>query len=167
MRQVNELVEKEMVRPSSSPFFSPVLLVHKKDGTYRMCIDYRALNRITIKNTFPIPRIEDLLDKLEGSTYFSKIDQYLVMPFGLNNVPATFNRMMEKIFRPYRKFTGVFFDDIIIYSKSLEEHKQYLQEIFEALRDNKLYINQKKSEFFMQEIVTLSLRMESVWIPKS
>ncbi|MCO5586969.1 hypothetical protein L7F22_040914 [Adiantum nelumboides] len=122
MRQVNGLVEKGMVRPSSSPFFSPVLLVHKKDGTYRMCDDYRALNRITIKNRFPMPHIEDLFDKLQGSTYFSRIDlksgyhqirivdedilkttfpttyglyKYLVMPFGLTNAPETFNRMME------------------------------------------------------------------------
>ncbi|MCO5557233.1 hypothetical protein L7F22_010794 [Adiantum nelumboides] len=179
MRQVNELVEKGMVRPSSSPFCSPILLVHKKDGTYRMCVDYRALNKITIKNRFPVPRIEDLFDKLQGSTYFSRIDlksgyhqirivnedilktafrttfclyEYLVMPFGLTNAPATFNRMMERIFRPHRNFTEVFFNDVIIYSKSMEEHKKHLQEIFQALRDNKLFINQKKSEFFLQEI---------------
>ncbi|MCO5559028.1 hypothetical protein L7F22_012620 [Adiantum nelumboides] len=179
MRQVNELVEKGMVRPSSSPFCSPVLLVHKKDGTYRMCVDYRALNKITIKNRFPVRRIEDLFDKLQGSTYFSRIElksgyhqirivnedilkiafrttfglyEYLVMPFGLTNARATFNRMMERIFRPHRNFTGVFFDDVIIYSKSMEEHKKHLQVIFQALRDNKLFINQKKSEFFLQEI---------------
>ncbi|MCO5610779.1 hypothetical protein L7F22_065020 [Adiantum nelumboides] len=179
MRQVNELVEKGMVRPSSSPFCSPVLLVQKKDGTYRMCVDYRALNRITIKNRFPVPRVEDLFDKLQGSTYFSRIDlksgyhqirivdedivktafrtsfglyEYLVMPFGLTNAPATFNRMMERIFRPHRNFTGVFFDDVIIYSKTIEEHKEHLKVIFQALRDNKLYVNQKKSEFFLQEI---------------
>ncbi|MCO5558872.1 hypothetical protein L7F22_012461 [Adiantum nelumboides] len=153
MRQVNELVEKGMVRPSSSPFCSPVLLVHKKDGTYRMCVDYRALNKITIKNRFPVPRIEDLFDKLQGSTYFSRIDlksgyhqirivnedilktsfrttfglyEYLVMPFGLTIAPATFNRMMERIFRPHCNFIGVFFDDVIIYSKSMEEHKKHL-----------------------------------------
>ncbi|MCO5599007.1 hypothetical protein L7F22_053106 [Adiantum nelumboides] len=123
MRQVNELVDKEMARPSSSPFFSPVLLVQKKDGTYRMCVDYRALNRITIRNRLPVPRVEDLFDKLQGSTYFSRIDlksgyhqiriinedivkttfhttfglyEYLVMPFGLINAPATFNCMMER-----------------------------------------------------------------------
>ncbi|MCO5553915.1 hypothetical protein L7F22_007441 [Adiantum nelumboides] len=179
MRQVNELVEKGMVRPSSSPFCSPILLVHKKDGTYRMCVDYRALNKITIKNKFPVPRIEDLFDKLQGSTYFIRIDlksgyhqirivnedilktafrttfglyEYLVMPFGLTNAPATFNRMMERIFRPHHNFTGVFFNDVVIYSKSMEEHKKHLQIIFQALRDNKLFINQKKSEFFLQEI---------------
>ncbi|MCO5548880.1 hypothetical protein L7F22_002342 [Adiantum nelumboides] len=154
MRQVNELVEKGMVRSSSSPFCSPVLLVQKKDDTYRMCVDYRALNRITIKNRFPVPRVEDLFDKLQGSTYFSRIDlksgyhqirivdenivktafrttfgfyEYLVMPFGLTNAPATFNRMMERIFRPHRNFTGVFFDDVIIYSKTIEEHKEHLK----------------------------------------
>ncbi|MCO5571006.1 hypothetical protein L7F22_024737 [Adiantum nelumboides] len=179
MRQVNELVEKGMVRPSSSPFCSPVLLVQKKDGTYRMCVDYRALNRITIKNRFTVLRIEDLFDKLQDSTYFSRIDlksgyhqirivdedivktafrttfglyEYLVMPFGLTNAPATFNRMMERIFRPHRNFTGVFLDDVIIYSKTIEEHKEHLKVIFQALRDNKLYVNQKKSEFFLQEI---------------
>ncbi|MCO5601210.1 hypothetical protein L7F22_055329 [Adiantum nelumboides] len=161
MRQVNELVEKAMVRPSSSPFYSPVLLVQKKDGTYCMCVGYRALNRITIKNRFPVPRIEDLFDKLQGSTYFSRIDlksgyhqirivnedivktafrttfglyEYLVMPFGLTNAPATFNRMMERIFRPHHNFTGVFFfDNVIIYSETIEEHKEHLKVIFQAI----------------------------------
>ncbi|MCO5568906.1 hypothetical protein L7F22_022608 [Adiantum nelumboides] len=153
MKQVNELVEKGMMRPSSSPFCSPVLLVHKKNGTYRMRVNYRAINKITIKNRFLVPRIEDLFDKLQGSTYFSRIDlksgyhqirivnedilktafrttfglyEYPVMPFGLTNVPATFNRMMERIFRPHRNFTEVFFNVVIIYSKSMEEHKKHL-----------------------------------------
>ncbi|MCO5559639.1 hypothetical protein L7F22_013240 [Adiantum nelumboides] len=194
MRQLNALVEKGMVRSSSSPFFSPSLLVQKKHGTYRMCVDYRALDRITIKNRFLLPRVEDIFDKLQGSTYFSRIDlksgyhqirivnedivktafcttfglyEYFVMHFGLMNAPATFNCMMERIFRPHRNFTRVFFDDVIIYtktieehkeylkviySKTIEEHKEYLKVIFQALRDNKLYVNQKKSEFFLQEI---------------
>ncbi|WP_368853860.1 reverse transcriptase family protein [Enterobacter cloacae complex sp. 4DZ3-17B2] len=127
--------------------------MQKKDDTYRMCVIYRALNRITIRNRFPIPQVEDLVDKLQGSTYLSRIDlksgyhqirivdqdivksafrttfglyEYIFMPFDLTNAPATFNCFMEKLFRPHRTFTGVFFDDIIIYSNSLNEHKQHL-----------------------------------------
>ncbi|MCO5572361.1 hypothetical protein L7F22_026114 [Adiantum nelumboides] len=178
MSQVNELLEKGMVQPSSSPFCSPVLLVQKKDGSYRMCVDYRALNKSTIKNRFPVPRIEDIFDRLQGSSYYSRIDlksgyhqirivpedihktafrttfglyEFLVMPFGLTNAPATFNRMMDRIFRPHRSYTGVFFDDIIVYSKTLEEHKEHLKKVFEELHRNKLFINGKKSEFFLQE----------------
>ncbi|MCO5601013.1 hypothetical protein L7F22_055129 [Adiantum nelumboides] len=165
MSQVNELVQTGMVRPSSSPFCSNVLLVHKKDGTYRMCVDY-ALNKLTEKNQFPVPRIEDLSNKLHGSTYFSRIDlksgyhqiqivpedihktafeltfglyEFFVMPFGLTNAPATFNRMMERIFRVHRAYTGVFFDDIIVYSKSLEEHKEHLKAVFQAPREQALH----------------------------
>ena len=125
MTQVKKIVEKGMVRSSCSPFHSPILLVHMKDGTYRMCIDYHELNKIPIKNIFPIPRIEDIFDKLQGSTYFNSIDLksgcnwirivpkdihkmafctmfsihlYLIMPLGLTNAPTTFNRMMEKLF---------------------------------------------------------------------
>ncbi|MCO5610884.1 hypothetical protein L7F22_065126 [Adiantum nelumboides] len=179
MSQVNELLEKGMVQPSSSPFCSPVLLVQKKDGSYRMCVDYRALNKSTIKNRFSVPRIEDIFDRLQGSSYYSRIDlksgyhqirivpedihktafrttfglyEFLVMPFGLTNAPATFNRMMDRIFRPHRSYTGVFFHDIIVYSKTLEEHKEHLKKVFEELHRNKLFINGKKSEFFLQEI---------------
>ncbi|MCO5550459.1 hypothetical protein L7F22_003946 [Adiantum nelumboides] len=142
-----------------------------------MCVNYRALNRITIKNKFLVPQIGVLFDKLQGSTYFSRIDlkcgyhqirivdediiktafpttfglyEYLVMPFGLTNALAIFCCMMEQIFWPYRNFTGVFFDDVIIYSKFIEEHKKQLQVIIQALRDNN-FINQKKSDFLLQE----------------
>ncbi|MCO5563944.1 hypothetical protein L7F22_017596 [Adiantum nelumboides] len=179
MSQVNELLEKGMVQSSSSPFCSPVLLVQKKDGSYRMCVDYCALNKSTIKNQFPVPRIEDIFDRLQGSSYYSRIDlksgyhqirivpedihktafrttfglyEFLVMPFGLTNALATFNRMMDRIFRPHHSYTGVFFDDIIVYSKTLEEHKEHLKKVFEELHRNKLFINGKKSEFFLQEI---------------
>ncbi|MCO5610310.1 hypothetical protein L7F22_064546 [Adiantum nelumboides] len=142
MNQVRDLSEKGLIQPSTSPFCSLVLLVLKKDGSWRMCIDYRALNKITIKNRFPIPRIDDILDRLQGSSCFSRIDltsgyhqiriapgdvyktafrttfglfEFLVMPFGLTNAPATFNRMMDRIFREYRLFVGTFFDDIIVF----------------------------------------------------
>ena len=181
MAQVNELVEKGMVQPSSSPYCSPVLLVQKKDGSYRMCVDYRTLNKNTIKNCFLVPRIEDLFDKIQGSSYFSRIDlksgyhqiriapedvhktrflglyEFIVMPFGLTNASATFNQMIEHIFHKHHTYTGVFFDNIIIYSKTLEDYKSRLRAIFQELSDNKLFINGKMSEFFLQEIRYLGL----------
>ena len=171
LTQVNELLEKGMIRPSSSPFCSPILLVQKKDGSYHMCIDYRALNKNTIKNCFPIPCIEDIFDRLQGSSYFSRIDlksgyhqirivpedihktafqtqfglyEYVVMPFGLTNAPATFNRLMERIFQKHRAYTGVFFDDIIIHSNTLEEHKEHLKAVFQELRANRLFVNEEE-----------------------
>ncbi|MCO5604577.1 hypothetical protein L7F22_058745 [Adiantum nelumboides] len=179
LTQVNELLKKGLVKPSSSPFCSPVLLVQKKDGSYRMCIDYRALNKQMINNRFPVPRIEDIFDRLQGSTYYSRIDlksgyhqvrivredihktafrtqfglyEYVVMPFGLTNAPATFNRLMEKIFRKHSAYTGIFFDDIIVHSQTLEEHKKHLQSVFDELQANMLFVNGKKSEFLMKEI---------------
>ena len=151
---MEDLLSRGLIRPSSSPYCSPVLLVQKKDGTFRMCIDYRALNKITVKNRFPILRIDDILDRLRGSKVFSRIDlksgyhqisvipqdvhktafrtsfglyEYLVVPFGLTNAPATFNRMMERIFREHRQYVGTFFDDILVFSKSKEEHHQHLE----------------------------------------
>ncbi|MCO5596743.1 hypothetical protein L7F22_050812 [Adiantum nelumboides] len=132
MNQVKDRLEKSLIQPSISPYCSPVLLVLKKDGSWRMCIDYRALNKITIKNRFSIPRIDDILDRLQGSSCFSRIDlnngyhqiriapgdvyktafqttfglfEFLVMPFGLTNAPATFNRMMDRIFREHYEIT--------------------------------------------------------------
>ncbi|MCO5582952.1 hypothetical protein L7F22_036855 [Adiantum nelumboides] len=144
-----------------------------------MCIDYRALNKITVKNKFPIPRIDDVLDRLQGVSFFNKIDlksgyhqiqvnlvdvpktvfrttfklyEFLVMPFGLTNAPATFNRMMDRIFQPLRHCVGTFFDDMIVFSKSKAEHMKHLRANFEMLRKERLVVNGKKSEFFMEEI---------------
>nr|XP_027192723.1 uncharacterized protein LOC113787766 [Cicer arietinum] len=144
--QLEDLITKQFIRPSVSPWGAPVLLVTKKDGSMRLCIDYRKLNKVTIKNKYPMPRIDDLLDHLGGATVFSKIDwrsryhqiriklddvpktafrtryghyEFLVMPFGVTNAPTVFMDYMNRIFRPYLdKFVIVFIDDILIYSKT-------------------------------------------------
>ncbi|MCO5603366.1 hypothetical protein L7F22_057516 [Adiantum nelumboides] len=178
MSQINELLEKGLSQPSSSPFCSLVFLV-QKDGSWRMCIDYRALIKNTIKNRFPIPRIDDILDRLQEASLFSRVDlksgyhqtrirpedvhktafrttcglyEFLVMPFSLTNVRATFNRMMDIIFRPHRNYVGTFFDDMIVFSTAEEEHRDHLTAVFNELRKNRLVINAKKSEFFPEEI---------------
>ena len=143
--QLHELLDKGFIRPSVSPWGAPVLFVKKKDGTLWMCIDYRQINKVTIKNKYPLPRIEDLFDQLKGASVFSKIDlrsgyyqllvkevdvpktafrtryghyEFLIMPFGLTNAPATFMDLMNKVFHPYLdQFVVVFIDDIPVYSK--------------------------------------------------
>ncbi|MCO5554277.1 hypothetical protein L7F22_007805 [Adiantum nelumboides] len=180
------------VVPGSSPLNRPPYRVsaaqqkkitsQKKDGSWRMCIDYRALNKSTIKNRFPIRRIDDILDQLQGGSMFSRIDlksgyhqihirpedvhktalrttfglyEFLVIPFGLANALATFNRMMGRIFRPHINYVGTFFDDMIVFSKSEEEHRDHLTVVFNELRKNRLLINAKKSEFFLEEFTFL------------
>jgi hypothetical protein len=154
-KHIDELSEKGYIRPSTSPWAAPVIFVEKKDGTRRMCIDYRALNEVTIKNKYPLPIIEDLFDELRGASMFSKIDlrsgyhqlrirpsdipktafitnyglyEFTVMSFGLTNAPAFFKNLMNSVFMDYLdKFVVVFIDDILIYSQSEEEHVNHLK----------------------------------------
>jgi hypothetical protein len=178
--QLEELLRKHFIRPSVSPWGAPVLLVKKKDGTMRLCIDYRQLNKVTIKNKYPLPRIDDLLDQLKGATVFSKIDlrsgyhqirirssdvsktafrtryghyEFLVMPFGVTNAPAIFMDYMNRIFQPYLdKFVVIFIDDILIYSKDPQEHVEHLRIVLEILREKKLYAKFSKCEFWLDEV---------------
>ncbi len=178
--QLEELLAKGYIKPSKSPYGAPVLFVHKKDGTLRMCVDYRALNKATVKNRYPLPRIDDLFDRLSGAKVFSMIDlrsgsyqiriaegdekktvcctrygsyKFLVMPFGLTNAPATFCTFMNDIFQEWLDdFVVVYIDDILIYSGSLEEHAEYLRKVFQRLRENKLYAKLEKCEFGVTEV---------------
>ncbi|GJQ96567.1 putative reverse transcriptase domain-containing protein [Tanacetum coccineum] len=180
MRELKELQEKGFIRPSHSPWGAPVLFVKKKDGSMRMCIDYRELNKLTIKNRYPLPRIDDLFDQLQGACCFSKIDfrsgyhqlrvreedipktafrtryghfELTVMPFGLTNAPAIFMDLMNRVCKPYLdKFVIVFIDDILIYSKSEEEHEVHLKTILDLLKKEKLYAKFSKCEFWFQEV---------------
>jgi hypothetical protein len=179
-KQLEELVKAGFIRPSKSPFGAPILFVKKKDGTMRMCIDYRALNNITVKNSYPLPRVDELFDRLQGARYFSKIDlrsgyhqirileedipktafrtryghfEFLVLPFGLTNAPGTFMHLMHETFREYLDdFVLVFLDDILIYSKTLEEHERHVQKVLETLAKAKLYAKESKCEFFKTEV---------------
>ncbi|GJR10553.1 putative reverse transcriptase domain-containing protein [Tanacetum coccineum] len=178
--QLKELQEKGFIRPSHSPWGAPVLFVKKKDGAMRMCIDYKELNKLTIKNRYPLPRIDDLFDQLLGACYFSKIDlrsgyhqlrvreedipktafrtcyrhfEFTNMPFGLTNAPAIFMDLMNRVCKPYLdKFVIVFIDDILIYSKSEEEHELHLKTILDLLKKEKLYAKFSKCEFWLKEV---------------
>ena len=178
--QLQEMLDKSFVRPSVSPWGAPMLFVKKKDGTLRLCIDYRELNRVTVKDKYPLPRIDDLFDQLQGSCVFSKIDlrsgyhqlrvkskdilktafriryghyEFLVMPFGLTNALTVFMDLMNRVFNPYLdKFFVVFIDDILVYSKNKEEHEKHLQVVLQTLREHQLFAKFKKCEFWLDQI---------------
>ncbi|KAL8148130.1 hypothetical protein AgCh_005467 [Apium graveolens] len=179
-KQLQELLDKGIIRLSVSPWGAPVLFVKKKDGSMRLCIDYRELNKLTIKNKYPLPHIDDLFDQLKGATWFSKIDlrssyhqlkikaedipktafrtryghyEFLVMAFGLTNGPAAFMDLINRVFKKYLdKFIIVFIDDILIYSKTEEEHVAHLRTILEILRKEQLYAKFSKCEFWLKEV---------------
>ncbi|GAB2286516.1 hypothetical protein Dimus_039776 [Dionaea muscipula] len=181
--QSKELLEKDFLRPNMSPWGAPVLFVKKKDGSMRLCIDYREINKVTIKNRYPLPRIDDLFDQLQGEEVFSKIDlrsgyhqlrvaegdiaktafrtryghyEFLVMPFGLTNAPPAIMDLMQRVFGPYLDpFIIVFIDDILIYSRSREEHKQHLRLAWGILREKQLYAKFKKCAFWLESIAFL------------
>ncbi|KAL3693385.1 hypothetical protein R1sor_007036 [Riccia sorocarpa] len=183
------MLQKGFIQPSVSPYGAPVLFVNKKDGSMRMCIDYRALNQQTVKNKYPLPRMDDLFDQLRGAKYFTKLDlrsgynqiriadedvpkttfrtryghfEYLVMPFGLTNAPATFMGLMNDIFRPYLdQSVIVFLDDILVYSRTLAEHQRHLRQVLQILRDNHLYAKLSKCEFGKTEVDYLGHRVSA------
>ncbi|GJZ10694.1 putative reverse transcriptase domain-containing protein [Tanacetum coccineum] len=187
--QLQELSDKGFIRPSSSPWGAPVLFVKKKDGSFRMCIDYQELNKLTVKNRYPLSRIDDLFDKLQGSSVSSKIDlrsgyhqlrvhegdipktafrtryghyEFQVMPFGLTNAPAEFMDLMNRVCKPYLdKFVIVYIDDILIYSKNKEEHEEYLKLILELLKKEELYAKFSKCEFWIPKVQFLGHVIDS------
>ncbi|GJX41013.1 putative reverse transcriptase domain-containing protein [Tanacetum coccineum] len=187
--QLKELSDKGFIRPSSSPWGAPVLFVKKKDGSFRMCIDYRELNKLTVKNRYPLPRIDDLFDQLQGSSVYSKIDlrsgyhqlrvreedipktafrtryghyEFQVMPFGLTNAPAVFMDLMNRVCKPFLdKFVIVFIDDILIYSKNKKEHEEHLKAILELLKKEELYAKFSKCEFWLPKVQFLGHVIDS------
>ena len=178
--QLQELVDKGFNRPSMSSWGAPVLFVKKKDDTMRLCIDYRKLNQVTVKNKYSLPRIDDLFDQLRGASVFSKIDlrsgyhqlrirdsdvaktafrsryghyEFVVMPFGLTNAPAAFMDLMNRVFSPYLdRFVIVFIDDILVYSKSEKEHAKHLRLILRTLRNAQLFAKFSKCEFWLDKV---------------
>ncbi|GJU11073.1 putative reverse transcriptase domain-containing protein [Tanacetum coccineum] len=187
--QLQELLDRGFIRPSTSPWGAPVLFFKKKDRSFRMCIDYRELNKLTVKNRYPLPRINDLFDQLQGSSVYSKIDlrlgyhqlsvrdgdipktafktryrhyEFQVMRFGLTNVPAVFMDLMNRVCKPYLdKFVVVFIDDIIIYSRNKEEHANHLRIILELLKKEKLYAKFSKCNFWIRIVQFLGHLIDS------
>ena len=177
---IEDLLTKQYIQPSTSPFGAPILFVGKKDGTLRMCVDYRALNKLTIKNRYPLPRIDDLLDQLSGAKYFTTLDlasgyhqirinpkdihktafrtnlghyEWKVMPFGLCNAPATFQNAMNNLFGSrIGKYVLVYMDDILVYSKTKEEHLHHLNEVLSLLATHKYYIKHTKCDFMKTQL---------------
>ncbi|GBG83208.1 hypothetical protein CBR_g36822 [Chara braunii] len=179
-RQLKELLRLGFIKPSNSPWGAPVLFARKADGTLRLCIDYRGLNRYTVKNSYPMPRSDELFDRLAGNRFFTKIDlrsgyhqirvaaadqpktafrsrfghyEFTVMPFGLTNAPATFQRAMKDIFRDIlEQYVLVYLDDILVYSRTLEEHLRHLRDVLDRLRRHGFYAKLSKCRFAQHKV---------------
>ena len=179
-KQLRALLAGGIIRPSTSPYGAPVLFARKKGGEWRMCIDYRALNKITIKDKYPLPRADDLFDQLHGAKFFTKIDlrwgyhqvkirpedvhktafrsplgsfEWVCMPFGLTNAPATFQRFVQHVLRDFLgEFACVYIDDILVYSKTAEDHVHHVRQVLEQLKQHQLLAKPSKCEFFAQEV---------------
>lgn len=191
-REVDEMLKRDVIEPSSSPWASPIVLVKKKDGSWRFCVDYRHLNKITKKDVYPLPRIDDALDCLHGASYFSSIDlrsgywqiavddkdrektafvtpdglyQFKVMPFGLCNAPATFERMMDSLLRGFKWTTCLcYLDDVVVYSPTFDTHLQRLSDILGLFRRAGLQLNSKKCHFGCRQIKILGHLVDSTGV---
>ena len=192
--QMEELMSKGVFRPSTSPWGAPVLFVKKKNGILRLCIDYRELSKVTIRNQYPLPRIDDIFYQLQGTRVFSKIDlrsgyhqlkissedvpktafrtrygyyEFLIMSFGLPNAPAAFMDLLNRIFQPYLdQFVIVFIDDILIYSSKKEDHEEHLRVVLQIMRENQLYAKSSKCQFWLDSVAFLGhvISAEGVYV---
>ena len=192
-KQLADMLRSGTIRPSTSPYASPILLVKKKDGSWRFCVDYRCLNNITVKNKHPMPIVDELIDELSGAKWFSKLDfrsgyhqiriakgdehktafrthnglfEFLVMPFGLTNAPATFQSAMNQIFQPFlRKGVLVFMDDILVYTSTLDEHVALLQQVFDIIQQHQFLIKLSKCSFGQHQIEYLGHCISALGVP--
>ena len=172
------MLREGIIEPSSSEWAAPIVLVKKKDGSLRLCVDYRRLNSVSKTDAYPMPRIDDMIDQLGSASFISTLDltrgywqmpvfdndrhktafttpfglyQFKTMPFGLQGVPATFQRMMDRLIQGLEGFTAAYLDDLVVYSSTWEEHLQHLRQVFSCLQEASLTAKPKKCQFAMKQ----------------